>query len=538
MESKKYALITVSNRKGLAKFARKLKELDFEIIASKNTAKFLKNHRINSTDVKEITGYEPIMGKHGIKLIHPKIFGAILADPKIKSHRKDMKKHKINPFSLVVCNFYPFEKTISKNRFKHETAIYNLDIGGPAIVRCAAKNYKNVSIIVDPSDYQLVLDCLENFEEIPLKIRKYFSLKAFKYTSKYDAAIITYLEDAFAKDGDEEIRECKRCLNNTKNPTIRIGKDGLCNICALYLKNFDKNSLKKELAFLKTLIDPKKKYDAMVGISGGKDSTATLYTVKRMGFNPLAFTFDIGYYPEHIFSRAKQIAEKLNVDSVKIPIKKYIRKNDLLSYKKTAELFDKPDTEETKKEFFFHYLNGRNHYSAKCTHAVPFVRVCQLCRHTVIRAYYAEAVKRGINLIILGMNEWAGLSQKRSSKKYKISGIRKLQPFPDKPSVYVVHLPFLLQRKSKDVRKILKKLNWALPKGENFVESNSNSCLLARAAENKTKRMLGFHPDSTRLSREITVGFITKKQARKALQKINNCKYSVRQVLEKAGILN
>lgn len=243
------------------------------------------------------------------------------------------------------------------------------------------------------------------------------------------------------------------------------------------------------------------------------------------------------YYPKHTFERAKQVAAKLDTDYVKIPIKRYIEKHDLLSYRKTAELFDKPETEETKREFLFHYLDGRNHYSVKCNHSVPFVRVCQLCRHTVIKAYYAEAIKHKVKVVILGINEWAGLSQKRNSKKYNISGIRKLQPFKNKPAVYIVHLPFLLQRNSRQVLKILKKIGWIKPKGENFIESNSNSCLLARAAESKIKRILGFHPDSTRLSREVTVGFITKSQARKALEKTHDYKYSVREVLTKAGIL-
>lgn len=300
MAFKRYALITVSNRKGIVPFARSLIKLNFKIVSSKRTAQFLKRHNVKAIEVSKITGYPSIMGKQGIKLIHPKIFGAILANPHIKNDQEDMKKYRIHPFELVVCNFYPFEKVISKKRINHKKAIYHLDIGGPAMVRCAAKNYRNTTIIVDPSDYNLILNCLTIFGDVPVKIRKSLSLKAFNYVSKYDHSIINYLENTFKEDKDETIKECKRCLNNTKNPTINIGKNGLCNICSLYLKNFNKNVLKKELNFLKTLIGSRKsKYDAMVGISGGKDSTAILYTVKEMGFNPLAFTFDIGYYPKH-----------------------------------------------------------------------------------------------------------------------------------------------------------------------------------------------------------------------------------------------
>lgn len=121
--------------------------------------------------------------------------------------------------------------------------------------------------------------------------------------------------------------------------------------------------------------------------------------------------------------------------------------------------------------------------------------------------------------------------------KFVFSAIRKLQPFKNKPPVYIVHLPFLLQRKIEDTERILRKLGWKIPRGERLIESNSNSCLFAKAAENKARRMLGFHPDATRLAREVTVGFISKKQAKLALNKIHNYNKSVRQVLKEAGII-
>ena len=327
-------------------------------------------------------------------------------------------------------------------------------------------------------------------------------------------------------------KECRKCVNSNQNPSIMISKNGLCGICNLYEKSFDKKVLQQELKFLKKCIrKSSSKYDAMVGISGGKDSTATLYSTKKMGFSPLAFTFDTEYYPAHIFPRAKWAANKLGVDHETISIKKYIRPIDRSSYKMMADLYDKKDSSFLRSEFRNLYQEGRKHYSVKCGHAFSFVRTCQLCRRVVIQAYYREAVKRGIRILVLGINEWTGLS------KNKFTAIRKLQPFKNKPAVYIVHLPFLLGRKSKDTRTILKKLGWSIPKGERFVESNSNSCLLARAAESKATKMLGFHPDSTRLAREVTVGFITKKQAQRALTKNHPYKLSVREVLRKARIL-
>ncbi|MFA6161203.1 MAG: shikimate kinase [Patescibacteria group bacterium] len=333
-------------------------------------------------------------------------------------------------------------------------------------------------------------------------------------------------------------KTCKRCVNTGKNPAIKFDKKGYCNICSSYIKNIDLNHLKKELDFLKSFKGSGKgKYDVLVGISGGKDSTATLFTVNQMGLTPLAITLDLGYLPETTIPRARNTAKLLNTDYEVIDIKKYIRKIDLNSYKKTIKLYEEPFTFETKIKFKKAYEIGRKHYSVKCKHSPIFVRTCQLCRRMVIRSYYEEALKRGVNVMILGINEWTNLSAAQKGKEYKVSGVRKLQPTKNKPPVYVFHLPFLLQRNSKDTKKILDKMGWKPPKGEDFIESNSNSCLYARSTERMAKRLLEFHPDSTRLAREVTVGFITKEQALKALGKIHPYKYTPHQVLQRANIL-
>ena len=332
--------------------------------------------------------------------------------------------------------------------------------------------------------------------------------------------------------------ECKRCVNTSINLSSTFNNNGLCDVCEIYEKNFDEKILEKEFKFLMTLKNSgEDKYDAMVGISGGKDSTATLYEIKKLGFNPLSFSLDTSYYPKHIFIRAKRIAKEMNVDYQKIDARVYMRRVDSACFKRTAELYDEHDSLELKEKFRKWYIEGRRHYSIKCSHKIPFVRTCQLCRRIIIRSYYGEAQKHGVRLIVLGINEWAGLSQDSESKKFVFSSIRKLQPFKNKPPVYIVHLPFLLQRKIKDTEKILRKLGWKIPRGERLIESNSNSCLFAKAAENKARRMLGFHPDSTRLSREVTVGFISKKQAKQALEKIHYYNKSVRQVLKEAKII-
>ena len=335
-----------------------------------------------------------------------------------------------------------------------------------------------------------------------------------------------------------EVRECTKCVNTSKNLSSPIGVSGLCEVCERYEENFSMEPLKKEREFLESLIKSSRgKYDAMVGISGGKDSTATLYQIKKMGFTPLAFTFDTGYYPKHIFSRSKQVAKGLGIDHKKIDIRKYARSVDKKCFEKTAELYGQRDSQELKENFRKWYVEGRRHYSIKCEHEIPFVRTCQLCRRLVIRGYYEEAIKNGVSVVVLGINEWAGLSQNSGSNKFVFSAIRKLQPYKNKPPVYIVHLPFLLQKKISDTQKVLKELGWKIPRGEVLVESNANSCLFAKAAETKSRRLLGFHPDATRLAREVTVGFITKDQAKKALAKVHKSSLSVKAVLKKAKVI-
>ena len=354
----------------------------------------------------------------------------------------------------------------------------------------------------------------------------------------FNTAIQTKEEIAAQIKALVEVRECRRCVNTSVNLSGSIGKSGLCEVCERYKESFSTEPLKKELKFLRSLLKSGRgKYDAMVGISGGKDSTATLYQIQEMGFTPLAFTFDTGYYPKHIFSRSKRVAEELGVDHQRIDIRKYARPVDKKCFERTAELYERRDSQELKESFRKWYVEGRRHYSIKCQHEIPFVRTCQLCRRLVIRGYYEEAIKNGVRVVILGINEWAGLSQNSQSERFVFSAIRKLQPYKDKPPVYIVHLPFLLQRKIEDTRKILRKLGWRIPRGEELIESNANSCLFAKAAETKAKRLLGFHPDITRLAREVTVGFITKDQAKKALAKAHASSLSVKGVLKKAMVI-
>jgi hypothetical protein len=307
-------------------------------------------------------------------------------------------------------------------------------------------------------------------------------------------------------------------------------------VCEAYLSGFSDSRLREELRFFKTLTNDKKAFDILVGLSGGKDSSASLLLTKKLGFRPLAFTFDIGYYPEHEFERAAKVAEALGVNHVRIDIRKYIRENDRTSYLKTVKLYEHKPSLSLRKLFLKTFQEDKLHNSPKCAHSRAFVRTCRLCRHTVIRAYYGEAVKRGVRVVALGMNEYAGRLRQVDGGEPCVSAIRVLNPCGDNP-VYVVHLPFLLRRTVKDTQRTLQELGWKMPPGEDFIESNSNSCLFARSAEAFSTRMLGFHPDTPRLAREVTVGYLTKTQARRALMQVHTTESSMRRVLEDAKIL-
>jgi phosphoribosylaminoimidazolecarboxamide formyltransferase/IMP cyclohydrolase len=196
LKEKRYALLSVSNKKGLDKFAKELRKLGFKIISSGGTAKFLRKAGLRVTEVSKLTKYPHMLGGR-VKTLHPVIHGAILADQTNPQHLKELKKYGINPFQIVVCNLYPFEKVINKASFKHEEAIENIDIGGPCMVRAAAKNHKSVAVVVDPRDYKMVLNELKKKGQISFGTKEKLALKAFKHTKCYDSIIVRYLLDKF-----------------------------------------------------------------------------------------------------------------------------------------------------------------------------------------------------------------------------------------------------------------------------------------------------------------------------------------------------
>ena len=193
MSKIKRALVSVSDKTGLVKFAKGMKKLGIEIISTGGTAKFLKKAGVKVILVEELTGY-PKMLDGRVKSLHPAIHAGILAVREIKDHMADLKEHNIKPIDMVVCNLYPFEEVTAKPKFTHEEAIENIDIGGPTMVRAAAKNYLDVAIVVDPSDYDEILKELEKAKGVlSPKTKEKLAIKAFKLVTRYDSAIYSYL---------------------------------------------------------------------------------------------------------------------------------------------------------------------------------------------------------------------------------------------------------------------------------------------------------------------------------------------------------
>jgi phosphoribosylaminoimidazolecarboxamide formyltransferase/IMP cyclohydrolase len=194
------ALISVSDKKGVAAFARALEEQGVDIISTGGTAKLLRKHKIPVRDISSFTGFPEVL-EGRVKTLHPRVHGGLLYKRGNEIHEAEARESGFEPIDLVVVNLYPFEETIAKPRVTLAEAIENIDIGGPSMIRSAAKNYESVTVVVDPADYNLVLETMQEHEgETTLKLRERLAIKAFIKTSEYDRAIGTFLNQEQTTD--------------------------------------------------------------------------------------------------------------------------------------------------------------------------------------------------------------------------------------------------------------------------------------------------------------------------------------------------
>jgi phosphoribosylaminoimidazolecarboxamide formyltransferase/IMP cyclohydrolase len=190
------ALLSVHDKTGLVDFGRGLAALGVELVASGGTADALRGAGLAVTEVAELTGSPEMLGGR-VKTLHPKVHGGILARRDLESHRADMDANGIVPIDLVVVNLYPFEATVAKPGVTRDEAVEQIDIGGPSMIRSAAKNHAHVGVVVDPADYPALLEELRGSAGVlGDETRRRLARKAFRRTSAYDAAIDAYLSGA------------------------------------------------------------------------------------------------------------------------------------------------------------------------------------------------------------------------------------------------------------------------------------------------------------------------------------------------------
>src|SRR2546423_10748825 len=209
------AILSVTDKTGLADFARKLSDMGVELISTGGTAKLLRDSGIAVKDISDLTGF-PEMLDGRVKTLHPKVHGGILHRREDPAHRAAVAEHGIQPIDMVVVNLYAFEKTASKSGVHFDELIENIDIGGPSMIRSAAKNFHDVAVVTSPSDYDAIADEMKNSKgELSSETKWRLAQKAFATTAAYDAAIASTLERVHA-NGNFQLRSSEEFPDNLR----------------------------------------------------------------------------------------------------------------------------------------------------------------------------------------------------------------------------------------------------------------------------------------------------------------------------------
>ncbi|MEQ6206191.1 bifunctional phosphoribosylaminoimidazolecarboxamide formyltransferase/IMP cyclohydrolase [Enterococcus mundtii] len=213
------ALISVSDKTGVIDFAKGLRAADIEIISTGGTKTALEEAGIETISIDEVTGFPEMMDGR-VKTLHPKIHGGLLGRRDSESHMEAMEKEAIQPIDIVCVNLYPFKETILKPETTEADAIENIDIGGPSMLRSAAKNHAFVTAIVDPVDYAIVLAEIQQEGHTSLETRRKLAAKVFRHTAAYDALIGQYLTEAVGEKDPENLT-----LTYTRKQDLRYGEN-------------------------------------------------------------------------------------------------------------------------------------------------------------------------------------------------------------------------------------------------------------------------------------------------------------------------
>ncbi|WP_017754519.1 bifunctional phosphoribosylaminoimidazolecarboxamide formyltransferase/IMP cyclohydrolase [Calidifontibacillus oryziterrae] len=231
----KRALVSVSDKQGIVPFVKGLVEQGVEVISTGGTFKTLQDNGIQVIGISEVTGFPEIMDGR-VKTLHPNIHGALLAVRGNEEHEKALSDHQITPIDLVVVNLYPFQATIAKPDVTYAEAIENIDIGGPTMLRSAAKNHADVAVVVDPADYDDVLAQVQASGDVSIETKRKLAAKVFRHTAAYDAVIGEYLTAQTGEDYPESLT-----VTYTKVQGLRYGENPH-QTAAFYKKPLSSNS--------------------------------------------------------------------------------------------------------------------------------------------------------------------------------------------------------------------------------------------------------------------------------------------------------
>ena len=220
------ALIAVYDKTGVVDFARELEQLDWEIVSTGGTAKLLDEAGINVHPVETITGQPEILDGR-VKTLHPAIHAGILARRDLESHANTLQEHGFQHIDLVACNLYPFKQTVTQENVTTETAIENIDIGGPTMIRAAAKNFSAVSVVIDPEDYPDIISRLKD-GTLKSEHRQHLAWKAFQHVASYDSTVAEWLWSIGENTNPPELTTSLNLIN-----TLRYGENPHQN-AALY----------------------------------------------------------------------------------------------------------------------------------------------------------------------------------------------------------------------------------------------------------------------------------------------------------------
>ncbi|MEO0453512.1 MAG: bifunctional phosphoribosylaminoimidazolecarboxamide formyltransferase/IMP cyclohydrolase [Verrucomicrobiota bacterium] len=218
----KNALLSVSDKTGIVEFAEFLATRQVNLLSTGGTAKLLREAGLTVTDVSDYTGFPEMMDGR-VKTLHPKVHGGLLHLRDNQEHVAQAEEHGIEPIDIVVVNLYPFEETLKKEGVSHHDLIENIDIGGPSMLRSAAKNYQSVTVIVDPSDYLTVQSELESAGQTSSETREDLAAKVFRHTSHYDHLIAGYLTTKNA--GDEPVMPDAAGMIHRRHQNLRYGEN-------------------------------------------------------------------------------------------------------------------------------------------------------------------------------------------------------------------------------------------------------------------------------------------------------------------------